>query len=141
MFRLQSYSFSAHKESNADWNCSIKINKSSDELIWKFVAPVNFLSVIYDLVWFHRNIFATSIENENHTVSLHWNIFLTCMISRKLYMILVWLKSIHRKHIWPSIITKNHIWPSNKLKKVVWSVTRVLHLLLMQFYVQTFSTY
>ena len=48
-----------------------------------------------------------------------------CMISRKSYMVLVWLPRIHTTHIWPSMITKNHIWPSTKSMKVVWSLTRV----------------
>ena len=88
------------------------------------MAPVSVLCVIYDLEWFPRN-FSTSIENQNYTVFSLWNfLYDPCMISRKSYMVLVWLPRVHTNHIWPSMITKTHIWPSTKSKKVVWSLTR-----------------
>ena len=81
--------------------------------------------VSYMTLYEIQKLFSTSMQNQNYTVFSLW-IFLydSCMISRKSYMVLVWLPRIHTNHIWPSIITKNHIWPSTKSKKVVWSLTR-----------------
>ena len=89
------------------------------------MAPVNVLCVIYDLVLNPRNFFNFNGKSKLYSFySLNF-LYDPCMISRKSYMVLVWLPRIHTNHIWPSMITKNHIWPSTKSKKVVWSLTRV----------------
>ena len=93
------------------------------ENLWqKSMFYVSYMT-LYD---FQEN-FSISIENQNYTIFSIWN-FLhdSCLISRKSYMVLLWLLRIHTNHIWPSMITKNHIWPSTKSKKVMWSLTRAL---------------
>ena len=81
--------------------------------------------VSYMTLYEIQEIFSTSMENQNYTVFSLWMfLYDPCMISRKSYMVLVWLPRIHTNHIWLSMITKNHIWPSTKSKKVVWSLTR-----------------
>ena len=102
----------------------------------KLISP---LTTLYKNLWHHsmyyvsymtvyeiQEFFSTLRENQIYTVFSLWT-FLDdpCMISRKPYMVLVWLPRIHTNHIWPSMITKNHIWPSTKSKRVVWSLTRV----------------
>ena len=82
--------------------------------------------VSYMTLYEIQEIFSTSMENQNYTVFSLWTfLYDPCMISRKSYMVLLWLPRNHTNHIWPSMITKNHIWPSTKSKKVVWSLTRV----------------
>ena len=89
----------------------------------------------YMTLYDFQETFSTSIENHNYPVFSPWNVlYNSCMISRKSYIVLVWLPRIHtnhiwpsmitKNHIWPSMITKNHIWPSTKSKKFVWSLTR-----------------
>ena len=72
------------------------------------------------MTWFDfQEIFSTSVGNQNYTVLSLWKFFYDpCMISRKPYMVLVWLPRIHTNHIWPIMITKNHIWTNTKSKKL-----------------------
>ena len=82
--------------------------------------------VSYMTLYEIQEIFSTSMENQNYTFFSLWIFsYDPCMISRKSYMVLVWLPRIHTNHIWPGMITKNHIWPSTKSKKVIWWLTRV----------------
>ena len=81
--------------------------------------------VSYMTLYDFQECFLTSIENQIYTVFSLWNfLYDPCIISRKSYMVFVWLPRIQTNHIWPGMITKNHIWPSTKSKIVVWSLTR-----------------
>ena len=82
--------------------------------------------VSYMTLYDFQEIFSTSKENERYTAFRLW-IFLydPCMISRKSYMILVWLLGNHSNHICPCMNTRNPIWPSMTTKNSVWWATRV----------------
>ena len=84
--------------------------------------------VSYMTLYDFQENFSTSKENERYTVFRLW-VFLydPCMISRKSFMILVWLLRNHANHIWTCMITGNYIWPSMTTKNCVWWATRVVH--------------
>ena len=81
--------------------------------------------VSYMTLYDFQEIFSTSKENENYTIFRLLIFFYDpCMISRKSYMILVWLLRNHTNHIWPCMNTRNHIWRSMTTRNFVWWATR-----------------
>ena len=115
---------------------------SSGYIIREFVEPVFYVS--YMTLYF-QEIFSASKENEKYTVFLLWIFFYDpCLISRKSYMILVWLLRNHTNHIWPCMITRNHIWPSITTRNYIWWATQVLlifHLNISPWYNYNFHLY
>ena len=122
MFNLQSCSFSTQKESNID----CKFDARTHYLLWLHYRTIYGTSQYFIChIWpcmISKNFV---IENENYTVFRHCNfLFERCLVSRKSYMIVVWLSRAHTNNIWPGMITKNHVWPSVTTKNLIWWAAR-----------------